>query len=145
MYFVLLYRIPKPYEQYDVPLLFDTFYAAQFVPYIQKVEEEYAEPSPPQIKHATLGWVNLSQEDESYEWYLFSTHNYTQYVEFIRQKCKEENMYVHSKVGVYTILVQEKPTKQEKRIESDINDYMDVDTSYKRSRFAKKYLMLLLQ
>ena len=37
-------------------------------------------------------------------------------------------------MGVYTILVEPKPTVQVKRNEPDANDDMDVESSYKRSR-----------
>lgn len=47
-------------------------------------------------------------------------------------------------MGVYTILVEPKPTVQVKRNEPDANDDMDVESSYKRSRLAEKHLALLL-
>lgn len=56
MYSVLLYRIKKPGEVYDVPLLHDTFYAEQFAHTINcfEIVNFYVEPPPVLVKHIPM-------------------------------------------------------------------------------------------
>ena len=147
MYSVLLYRIKHPHEQYDVPSLHDTFYAEQFSHIINTFEiiNNYTDAPSMLVKHAVHGYMQLQPESVAeYDWYLYTTENYTQYKAFIKHKQVQEGLYIYSDMGVYTILVEPKPTMQVKRADPDA-DMMEVDVQHKRSRFAEQMFMLLLQ